>query len=104
MYFEICAAMGNEPVEEEIPVDFEDFYTDVQEAFLIYSKLKDVWDGFSGSYLGKNFAGIKDIFEILEVPREDWKSVFDLINLIDHYRSEHIRKELDTKRSSKNPS
>jgi hypothetical protein len=30
----------------------------------IYSKLKDVWDGFRGSYLGKKFSGIKDIFEI----------------------------------------
>jgi hypothetical protein len=58
--------MGNEPIEEEIPVEFDDFPTDVQEAFLMYYKLQDQWDGFGGNYLGKNYSGIKDLFEINE--------------------------------------
>jgi hypothetical protein len=94
--------MGNEPLEEEIPVEFEDFPTDVQEAFLMYYKLQDQWDGFGGNYLGKNYSGIKDLFEINEIPREDWKTMFDLIELLDHYRAQQIRKTLDQKRA-KNP-
>ena len=89
-YFEMCEMMGSEPIDEEIPVDFEDLFVDVQEAFLIYNKLKDEWDTMNGNYMGKNFAGILDIFTILEVPVEDRKTMFDLIGLIDKYRAKAI--------------
>jgi hypothetical protein len=89
-YFELCEAMGTEPVEEEIPVDFEDFYIDVQEALAIYQKLKDEWDTMNGNYMGKSYAGIIDIFTILEVPVEDHKTLFTLIGIIDRYRSKAI--------------
>ena len=99
-YFEICAAVGSEPVESEIPIDFEDLNISIQETFGLYYKLKDHWDSFNGSYLGKEFNGIKDIFEILEIPRENWKMEFELITLIDHYRSTHIKKMSESKKSS----
>ena len=53
-YFEMCEALGTEPVEEEIPVEFEDFCLDVQEALSIYQKLRDEWDYMGGNYIGKN--------------------------------------------------
>jgi len=89
-YFELCDALGTEPVESEIPVDYDDFHIDVQEALGIYSKLKDEWDTMNGNYLGKSFAGILDIFTILEVPVEDHKTMFNLINVIDLHRSKAI--------------
>ncbi len=89
-YFEMCEALGSEPLEEEIPVEYDDLYVDVQEALLIYNKLKDEWDTMNGNYMGKNFAGILDILTILEVPVEDRKTVFDLIGLIDRYRAKAI--------------
>ena len=89
-YFELCDALGTEPVESEIPVDYDDFHIDVQEALGIYSKLKDEWDTMNGNYLGKSFAGILDIFTILEVPVEDHKTIFNLISIIDTHRSKAI--------------
>lgn len=93
-YFDMCAALNSEPIDSEIPVEYDDLSMDVQEALSIYSKLKDDWDTMNGVYLGKNYNGILDIFEILEVPREDRKVMFELIGSIDNIRS----KALEAKR------
>lgn len=89
-YFEICEALGSEPVESEIPIEFEDFHIDVQEAFFIYQRLKDEWDTMNGNYMGKSYAGVLDIFTILEVPVEDHKTIFNLIGIIDAHRTKSI--------------
>ena len=90
-YFEMCEMLGSEPLEEEIPVEFNDLILDVQQAFGIYQKLKEEWDTMNGNYMGKNFAGILDILTILDVPREDHRTMFDLINIIDEHRSKAIK-------------
>lgn len=90
-YFEMCEMLGTEPVEEEIPVDYSDLLTDVQEALGIYSKLRDEWDTMNGNYLGKNYSGILDILNILEVPPEDRKTMFELIGIIDGHRAKAIK-------------
>lgn len=89
-YFEMCDMLGNEPIESEIPIDYEDLFRDVQEALNIYSKLRDEWDTMNGNYLGKSYSGILDILDILDVPVEDRKSMFELIGLIDRHRSKAI--------------
>jgi hypothetical protein len=96
-YFEMCEVLGNEPLEEQIPVEYDDLSIDVQEALSIYSKLKDEWDAMNGIYLGKSYSGILDIFNILEVPVEDRRVMFDLIGSIDKVRS----KALEAKRPKK---
>lgn len=90
-YFEMCEMLGSEPLQEEIPVEYEDLMIDVQQAFSVYQKLKDEWDTMNGNYLGKNFSGILDILTILDVPLEDRRTMFDLINIIDEHRSKAIR-------------
>jgi hypothetical protein len=52
-YLMMKEQLGEEPVEEEIPAGFEDFPYEVQEAINIFSILPDVWEGFSGTYMGK---------------------------------------------------
>lgn len=89
-YFEMCEALGTEPVEEEIPVEFEDFCLDVQEALGIYSKLRDEWDYMGGNYIGKNYTGLLDILELLDVPVEDRRTQYELIGIIDKHRSKAI--------------
>jgi hypothetical protein len=89
-YFEMCAELGTEPVDEEIPVDFEDFYVDVQQALGIYQKLRDEWDTMNGNYMGKNYAGLRDILSLLDVPVEDQRTMFELIGIIDQHRSQAI--------------
>jgi hypothetical protein len=89
-YFEMCTALNSEPLQEEIPVEYEDLLIDVQEALDIYYKLKDEWDTMNGNYMGKNFSGLGDILEILEIPKEDRKTIFHLICTIDRHRSESL--------------
>lgn len=96
-YLEMCEALGSEPIEEEFPVEYEDMLLDVQEALDIYGKLKDEWDTMNGEYLGKNYSGIRDIFEMLEIPKEDRKTLFQLINTIDMHRSNSIKENKPTK-------
>lgn len=86
-YFEMCEALGSEPVEEEIPVEMEDFPDEVQEVIMVYYKLKDEWDTMNGVYMGKSFAGLTDILDILEVPFEDRKLLLEWVGVIDAARS-----------------
>lgn len=96
-YFEMCEMMNSAPIEEEIPVEYEDLMLDIQEALSIYSKLRDEWDTMNGVYLGKSYNGIKDIFDILEVPVEDRRTMFDLIGLIDKHRAKLFEKKKESK-------
>lgn len=89
-YFEMCEMMGSEPIESQIPVELDDFPTEVQQAFSIYAKLRDDWDGMSGTYMGKHLEGIRDLFIILDVPVEDHKIMLELVEVIDKNRSKSI--------------
>ena len=89
-YFEMCEALGNEPLESEVPVDFEDFPLEVQQAFNAYKMLRDEWDTMSGSYLGKSLIGIKDVLEATEIDISEHKFIIMLIRIIDNVRSEEV--------------
>lgn len=100
MYFEMCEALGNEPVEEEIPIEIDDFPDEVQEAISIYYKMRDEWDTMNGVYLGKNYAGFSDILDILEIDHIDRKFLLELISIMDSIRSKVLaaqRPKQDTK-------
>lgn len=94
-YFEMCKMLGAEPSEEEIPVEFDDFPLEVQEAYLLYNIISDNWDSMSGTYLGKNLVGIKDIMEIYKI--EDARLTLQLINSIDLIRRTIINAKKATK-------
>lgn len=84
-YFEMCEMLGSEPIESEIPVEMEDLPDEVQEAFNVYSMLQDVWDTMSGIYMGKNFVGLSDIMNIMQV--DDHRACFMILGIIDRQRS-----------------
>lgn len=89
-YFEMCEQLGEQPVEANIPVEFEDFIWEVQQAFQIYNILKDEWDGFNGIYLGKNLVGITEIFDISQISTEDRYTMVLLIKMIDRIRGQEL--------------
>ena len=97
-YFEMCETLGEEPIEENIPVEIEDFPYEVQEAFSIYSLLQDNWDGFSGSYQGKSFAGISELLDIFEVETEYRKFFIQLLYKIDSIRVKETNAKLTQKK------
>jgi hypothetical protein len=90
-YFEMCEALGSEPIDSEIPIEFDDLPTEIQEALRIYRYLQDNWDYMSGKYIGKNLTGIKDIFEMFDVATDERKYMFQTILEIDRIRAEAIK-------------
>jgi hypothetical protein len=95
-YFEMCEAMGTEPIESEIPTEFDDFPIEVQQAFNAYKMLRDEWDTMSGIYLGKSLIGIKDVLEATEVDPSEHKFIIMLVRIIDNVRSEEINNKKKT--------
>ena len=90
-YFEMCEALGSEPIDSEIPVEYDDFPVEVQEAIRIYNNLQDNWDYMGGNYIGKNLNGFKDILSIFEVDPQDYRAVYELIMRIDQIRAKSIQ-------------
>ena len=82
--------MGTEPVDSEIPLELHDFPIDIQASYMVYGYLQDVWEGMSGTYMGKSMNGIIDIMGLLEIPIDDQKIYLDYIRLIDDARSQQI--------------
>lgn len=100
-YFEMCEALGTEPVESEIPVELEDFPEEVQQAMLVYYKLRDDWDTMNGNYMGKSYQGLKDVLDILEIESADRKFVLDLIQVMDSARQRAIQAQKPKKEVGK---
>lgn len=92
-YFEMCEVLGSEPVDSEIPVEFDDFPLEVQQAFEVYRMLRDEWDAMSGTYLGKSLIGIADLLETAEIEPQEKKFITMLVRLIDNVRSNEINKQ-----------
>jgi hypothetical protein len=96
-YYNLCEAMGTEPADDEVPVEFEDLLIEVQDALRIYASLQDSWDYMGGNYIGKNLSGFKDIMDIFEVAVEDRRSVYELVMQIDKIRGKRINDAVKAK-------
>jgi hypothetical protein len=87
-YFEMCEAIGAEPNEAEIPIDFNDFPEDVHLAFSLYSKIPDRWEGMSGTYMGKDMSCAEFIMTTLGT--EDKRTALEFIFMIDSVRQQFL--------------
>lgn len=90
-YFQMCDMLGTEPVEEEIPIEINDFPVEVQLAIEVYYRLRDEWDSMNGIYIGKSYVGLIDILNILEIPKQDRKLILDWLSVMDNVRGKAIR-------------
>lgn len=80
-YLSMMEQLGQEPNPDEIPPDFSDFPIEVQEAIQIFSILPDIWEGMSGTYMGKDYSILPYLMdEIFEV--EDRKQILQLLLII----------------------
>jgi hypothetical protein len=100
-YFEMCEAMGTEPVEANIPVDMEDFPDEVQQAFQIYYMLRDVWEGMSGTYMGKEYSTIFEFFRLYDIDPQDQLLTLGFIREIDSVRSEIFSEKQKAREASR---
>ena len=90
-YYEMCEMLGSEPLESEIPIEYDDLPLEVQDALRIYNNLTDNWDYMGGNYIGKNLGSLRFILEIYEIEKEDHRSVYELILNIDRIRAKSIQ-------------
>jgi len=56
-----------------MPLETSEFPDEIQVAFLIFGYLSDRWDGMSGTYMGKDWSTINDLFNLFEI--EDKKTL-----------------------------
>jgi hypothetical protein len=78
-YIDMCEQMGWEINEDDIPKDPSAFALEVQQALMLLNILPDKWEGMSGTWMGKDYAGLEAIMNIYEII--DRRLVFDLVQL-----------------------
>lgn len=100
MYLELCEALGNEPLEEEMPVEINDLPDLVQQTLQIYYMLKDIWDPMGGNYLGKDTSTLFEFFRLYDIDKAEQLLAVSFIQHMDYVRS----KMISSKRESKKPS
>ena len=97
-YLQMCHQLGQEPDPDEMPPEVGEFPLEIQEAFLVHAMLPDKWDGASGSYMGKDWAPLRDLLEIQEV--EDKKTVTFFLKHVEGYHTININSELKRKQDA----
>lgn len=85
--------MGREPLEKEIPIDRSDLYLETQDVFNLYDYLPARWEGFSGTYLGKDLSLLKLLFEHFQFDRPMKQYTFSIIPIIDSYVTQDINRK-----------
>lgn len=103
-YLKICEQLGEEPDPEKMPLDASDFPEEVQVAFFVFNMLSDVWDGMSGSYMGKNWTDAELIFKIHHIQNKPvvlyFAKMYERI-LMNHRAEESEKKRKAEERKSK---
>lgn len=90
--------MGTEPDPAKMPLETSDFPYEVQVAFFIFSMLSDNWDGMSGSYMGKHWAGIDHLFDVYTV--EDRKTILYIMKIYEGIIVSHKAEKAEQKRKA----
>lgn len=97
-YFEMCEMLAQEPIESEIPVEISDFPEIVQQCFVIYGILSDIWDPMGGNYLGKDYSIVFKLFEVYDITENtEILLSLDFLQNIDNVRSKLISDKVKAK-------
>jgi hypothetical protein len=97
-YFEMCEQLGQEPIEEEIPVEVADFPDLVQQCFVIYNILADNWDSMGGGYMGKDYGLVFNLFEVYRITDpEEILLCLDFLQHMDGVRQKLIAEKIKAK-------
>ena len=100
-YFEMCEMLNSEPVDSEIPVEFDDLLDIVQQALELYSYLPDRWEGMSATFLGKDYSIAFELFTTYEIDNSvEKRLLLRIMSVIDGIRSRIIQGKQTTKKSS----
>ena len=101
-YFEMCEALGTEPLEEEIPVEIQDFPDTIQNSFAMYNVLSDIWDTMGGNYLGKDYSILFNLFELYDIDDQQEKLLhLNIMQHIDSVRAAMTREKIKAAQAEK---
>jgi len=81
-----------------MPLDTSDFPDEVQVAFFIFNMLSDVWDGTSGTYMGKNWVDCEFLCKVHNVV--DIQPVLYFAKLYERLLMNYRAEESDHKRKA----
>ena len=95
-YLRICEELGQEPDPNKMPMDLAEMPYEVQLAFFVYSFLPDRWEGMSGSYLGKDWSSVGEVFQVYEI--EEQKVVFTLCKHLERFNIEKAAADAEKRR------
>jgi len=95
-YIDMCEQMGWEIDESQMPKEPSTLSFEVQQALRLLNVLPDKWEGMSGTWLGKDYAGLDAILQIYEI--DDVRTVFELLQVAekelgDYYAHKQKEKE-----------
>jgi hypothetical protein len=96
-YLQMCEQMGWEPKEEELPKEPSHLSYNIQGALILYNALPDVWEGMSGSWMGKDYSGLMDIMNIYEL--ENRREIFTLLKIAEGEASKFYAEKQKQKES-----
>lgn len=96
-YFEMCRMLKSTPKEDEIPISREDLSFETQEIFFIYDKLPNKWEGFSGSYLGKELLLLPTLYEEYDYDSSLRRYGWEIIPIIDSFVAEDVAAQIKSK-------
>jgi hypothetical protein len=82
--------MGNEPIEEEIPLELHDLPYVVQDALEVYEYFQDTWEYMNGNYTGKNLSNFDSVTNLCNIDKDEIRVVYKLVLQIDSIRSKDI--------------
>ena len=95
-YLEMCEQIGNEPIQEEIPPDIEDFPSIVNEAVNTFNMLGDRIYPEIG-YVGKDYTNLNHYIDLYGI--EDKEYFLHLLSWLDaraiKKSSEEIKRQYD---------
>ena len=97
----MCKTMNSDPIEKEMPLDFEDLTVQSQEVINIFNYLPDKWNGMAGTYEGKDLHNLPVILKLFLVDREDWLLYTDLLSVIIEDKIKSINKKMGEKQRGK---
>jgi hypothetical protein len=99
-YLEMCEMLGEEPVEENMPIEFSELPNLIQQCFVMHRTLTDIWDTMNGNYLGKDYSIIFKLFDLYEIEQGERLFVLDILHTIDNIKSKNVADRIEQKRST----
>ena len=97
-YLKVCEQLGEEPDPQKMPLSQSEFPIEVQVAFFMFDLLSDVFEGMSGSYMGKDWSHCSQLFDIWEIG--DQKTTMYFMKMYERYLINYRAEKAEERREA----